>query len=158
MNHTVTKNKHYTRYCITKLLLLLQGISTKQGRHKHSSLCRNHLHWNQKVLILTTLSSLNSLWVVNSDDNAKISLSLSVTLYSIDQSHKSHDALVPYPTIHHSEQKCSHFCSEWCIVVYGQVHIPQYTIQNRNVYISVPNGVLWDMQQVHCGICEIVLS
>ena len=25
----------------------------------------------------------------------------------------------PYRTIHHSEQKCAHFCSEWCIVGYG---------------------------------------
>ena len=33
-------------------------------------------------------------------------------------------------------------------------HIPQYTIQNRNVHISVLNGALWDMKQVHCGICE----
>ena len=34
-------------------------------------------------------------------------------------------------------------------------HIPQCTIQNRNVYISVTNGALWDMELVHCGICEI---
>ena len=27
--------------------------------------------------------------------------------------------LVADPTIHHSEQKCSHFCSEWCSVGYG---------------------------------------
>ena len=27
-------------------------------------------------------------------------------------------------------------------------HIPQYTIQNRNVHISVLNGALWDMGQV----------
>ena len=34
-------------------------------------------------------------------------------------------------------------------------HIPQYTIQNRNVHISVLNGVLlWDMGQTHCGIYE----
>ena len=33
-------------------------------------------------------------------------------------------------------------------------HIPQCTIQNRNVHISVLNGALWDMGQVHCGICE----
>ena len=26
---------------------------------------------------------------------------------------------VPYPTIHRSEQKCAHFCSEWCIMGYG---------------------------------------
>ena len=36
-------------------------------------------------------------------------------------------------------------------------HIPQCTIQNRNVHISVLNGALWDMEQVHCGICEIGL-
>ena len=36
---------------------------------------------------------------------------------TMNQSHKSHNAPVPYPTIHHSE--CAHFCSEWCIVGYG---------------------------------------
>ena len=34
-------------------------------------------------------------------------------------------------------------------------HIPQCSIQNRNVYISVLNGALWDMEQVQSGICEI---
>ena len=38
---------------------------------------------------------------------------------SIDLFHKSHAAPAPYPTMHHSEQKCAHFCSEWCIVEYG---------------------------------------
>ena len=36
-------------------------------------------------------------------------------------------------------------------------HIPQCTIQNRNVLISVLNGALWDIRQVHCRICEIGL-
>ena len=36
-------------------------------------------------------------------------------------------------------------------------HIPQCTIQNRNVHIPVVNGALWDMGQVHCGIYEIGL-
>ena len=31
-------------------------------------------------------------------------------------------------------------------------HTPQYTIQNRNVHISVANRILDDMNQVHCGI------
>ena len=35
------------------------------------------------------------------------------------------------------------------------LHIPQCTFQNRNVHISVLNGVLWDMEQVHCRVCEI---
>ena len=34
---------------------------------------------------------------------------------------------------------------------------PQCIIQNRNVHISVLNGALWYMGQVHCGICEIGL-
>ena len=33
-------------------------------------------------------------------------------------------------------------------------HIPQCIIQKRNVHISVLNGTLWDMEQVHCGISE----
>ena len=35
------------------------------------------------------------------------------------------------------------------------VHIPKCTNQNRNVHISVLNGALWDMGEVHCGICEL---
>ena len=35
------------------------------------------------------------------------------------QSHKSHNAPAPYPTIHHSEQTCTQFCSEWCMEEYG---------------------------------------
>ena len=34
-------------------------------------------------------------------------------------------------------------------------HIPQCSIQNRNVNISVLNGALWDMEQVHSGICKL---
>ena len=52
-----------------------------------------------------------------------------------DLIHKSHNALFPHPTMHHS----------------------QCTIKNRNVHISVLNGVLWDMEQVYCVICEIGL-
>ena len=33
--------------------------------------------------------------------------------------------------------------------------IPQCSIQNRNVHISDLNGALWDMEQVHSGICEL---
>ena len=34
-------------------------------------------------------------------------------------------------------------------------HIPQCSIQNRNVHISVLNGALWDIEQVHSWIWEI---
>ena len=37
---------------------------------------------------------------------------------SNDLNHKFQNAPVPYRTMHHSEQKCTHFCCEWCIVGY----------------------------------------
>ena len=37
------------------------------------------------------------------------------------------------------------------------LRIPQCSIQNRSVYISVLNGALWHMEEVHHGICEIGL-
>ena len=37
------------------------------------------------------------------------------------------------------------------------IHIPQCSIHNRNVHISILNGPLRDMEQVHSGICEIDL-
>ena len=46
-----------------------------------------------------------------------------------------------------SEQKCAHFRSD--------LHVTQCSIQKRNVPISVLNGVLWDVEQVHSGICEL---
>ena len=38
-----------------------------------------------------------------------------------------------------------------------QCTVPHSTFQNRNVHISVLDGALWDVGQVHCGICEICL-
>ena len=64
------------------------------------------------------------------------------------------------------KQKCDHSeeilvtgCTESCHSnltnpTMHPFHIPQCTIQNRNVYISVLNGALWDMELLHCGICE----
>ena len=46
-----------------------------------------------------------------------------------NQMNKSHNAPAPYPTMHHSEQKCAIFCSEWCIVWYE-------------------TGALWDFGQL----------
>ena len=36
-------------------------------------------------------------------------------------------------------------------------HIPQCSIHNRNVHISILNGALWDIEQVHSGIFGIGL-
>ena len=40
-----------------------------------------------------------------------------------------------------------HFDSEWSIVGYG-------TSEFWDLYISVLNGALWDIEQVHSGMCE----
>ena len=44
----------------------------------------------------------------------------------VNYSYKFRNAPVPHPTMHHSEQKCAHM-----------------------------NGVLWDVEQVHCGIFRL---
>ena len=59
---------------------------------------------------------------------------------------RSHNAPVPYPTMHHSEQKCSHFCSEWCIVGYGTYAFWDLWIRSISYQISTLNiiyGALW---------------
>ena len=58
-----------------------------------------------------------------------------VNSFTINQSHKARSALAPYPTMHHSEQKCAHFCSEWCIVGYG-------------------TSALWDLWDCSTGVCK----
>ena len=42
-----------------------------------------------------------------------------------------------------------------CANDWPYLHITQCIIQNRNVHISVLNGALWDMEQVHYGIYDI---
>ena len=58
------------------------------------------------------------------------------------RNNKYHNSLVPYPTIHHSEQKYSHFCS---------------VCEIRNKYVPISGMDWWDTGQGHCGICEIDL-
>ena len=53
------------------------------------------------------------------------------TAMSIDPSHKSQNASVPYPTMHH-------FVTEICTFL-------------------LQNGALWDICLMHCGICEMDL-
>ena len=54
------------------------------------------------------------------------------TYIIVGQSNKSHNAYVPYPTIHHFGAEMRTFLFQ--------------------------SGVLWDMAQVHCGVCEVGLS
>ena len=55
----------------------------------------------------------------------------------------------------------SHYQNQYFLVICKTLlnrpisQIPQCTIQNRNVHISVLKSVLWDMEQVHCRICEL---
>ena len=41
---------------------------------------------------------------------------------------------VPFPIMYHSEQKCAHFCSEWCVVGYG-IYIVEFV---RYIYFLQP--------------------
>ena len=63
---------------------------------------------------------------------------------------------VPYPIMHHSEQKCAHSGG---LLVWRVFCRPQSAVQwfSQWLHISVLNGGLWDTGQVHCGICGIGL-
>ena len=52
-------------------------------------------------------------WMMN---NSRQSLPRVIHHSWKDQTHKSNNASVSYPTAHHSELTCAHFCSECCIV------------------------------------------
>ena len=79
------------------------------------------------------------------------------TTGTIDQSHKTNNAPVPYPTIHHSEQKYVHFCSDRCIVGYGTgalwdllilVYSYKCNFHTPETRSSLRDGIHW----FHCSI------
>ena len=72
-------------------------------------------------------------------------------LILIDKSHKSRDVLVPYPTIHHSEQKCAHFCCEWCIVGYWTGALWDLYDWSIDVYFA---GIYLIMKHYDLHICQ----
>ena len=58
-------------------------------------------------------------YILNLKSHCSRAVLFSIKFWPIDQFNKSHNAPAIYPTIHHSEQKCAHFCSEWRFVGYG---------------------------------------
>ena len=85
------------------------------NNRKAGDLRRNRVHYD---VIVMWKEGFQTWWDVPSQ------------CYEIEQSHKFHNAPVPYPTILHSEQKCAQF---------------------------VLHCMLWDMGQLYSGICEIGL-
>ena len=70
---------------------------------------------------------------------------------TIHKSHKSHNAVVPYHTMRHSEEKCAYLLSELCIVGYDTVALCDWWIRsirihviNVPVYLSMPCIVPFD--------------
>ena len=73
----------------------------------------------------------------------------------IDKFHKLHNAPVPYPTMHHSDQKCAHFCPEWWIVGYGTGALwalwdCSFTVFSAKVYLLLPfSAKMWAFQFIN---------
>ena len=80
-----------------------------------SQKCSNHWIQNLTVLLLMTW------WVMTQKVRASAKI-VPLLIYSVVL--PRHSGSTPerlYPTIHHSEQKCPHFCSEWWIAGYETV-------------------------------------
>ena len=63
----------------------------------------------------------------------------------MEQSHKSHNAPVPYPTMHHSEQKCAHSVMNgalwvWDGCIVGFVNLVYYVWFKVFVFVVVDKG------------------
>ena len=67
----------------------------------------------------------------------------------IDQSHKSHHAPVSYPANHHSEQKCAHFCPEWCVMGYGTGALWDLWIWSISLPMGFPFPIIWFHKHTH---------
>ena len=74
------------------------------------------------------------------------SIYFSEHVYEIDPSHKSHDAPVPYPTMHLFVMEGAHMCTS--PLCNGNVHTCAHFLES---------GALWDNCLVHFGICEMGL-
>ena len=55
-----------------------------------------------------------------------------------DQIHTSHNASVSFSTMHHSDQKCVLFCSDWCAVGNGSGVL--WDVWIWSIVIPVPNA------------------
>ena len=64
-------------------------------------------------------------------------------MHTIDIIHKSQNATVPYPTMHHWKQKCAHFCSEWCIVGSGADALWDMWIWSISTYSHSFSELAW---------------
>ena len=76
--------------------------------------------------------------------------------------------LIHNPTMHllhipqcHSEQKCAHFCSEWCIVWYGTGvlwDLWEWFIKAKNIYISRCNSTIYAIEKITQGMCSYTFA
>ena len=90
------------------------GMCEKSAVHKQKSCTNFILHYPFKIYLqIKQICPLLAIICQNKSNN-------SIDELLIEQSHKYHNASVTYPKMHHSKQKCAHFCSEWCIVEYDR--------------------------------------
>ena len=74
----------------------------------------------------------------------------------LDQFHKSYNAPVPYPTMHHTELRCAYLYSECELLDMGQVHCG---IQNVGIFLTERNRALGCLLWVPvlCKYCVLSL-
>ena len=79
-----------------------------------------------KFTVIHQLHGVSNHWQLDSSFNSLFRNGLGwrralhdTIVHTMDQLNKSHNTPVSYPTMHHSEQKCTYLCSNWCIVGYG---------------------------------------
>ena len=120
MTCCLTASSHYLNQCW--LIIKGQGVLWHSPESNFTGNAQDINSWNKfKITILklfphfpgaNELKQFSMLRVNNSNNRHK-------ELIQIDQSHKSHNAPVPYPTIHHWNINMHISVPKWCIVGYG---------------------------------------
>ena len=131
-NHIISEqfptNAHNIRSVVPSNQHLRQWATWRNLFHRQMSKCWYTQHSRQvERAWLASFHKMPTIRKVISRDLSSCSLCKRVIMHmavtklmlpasGIDHSAKFHNALIPYPTIHQSKQKCTHFCSEWCVV------------------------------------------
>ena len=147
---TMSPNNDH-RPCLWSILnvtsLWCHNMSLKQVDEKH--FC--HKFRNVSWLVIITK--------VNSYSSHALTQTAFIDTYEkgdhLDQSHKSHNPSVPYPKMHFSEQKCSHFCSEWGIMGYGPGAL--WDMWDWSFTQNVWDILNWPWQKLSCVVGETSL-
>ena len=97
-------------------------------------------------------------WLWGGEDETDVCLFMArMTCYRF-KCHKSCIAPDPYRTMHHSEQNCAHFSSEWCIVRHGAATLwDLWNCKRHKTWSSIDYGFFLFFPNRYLSLCQFTI-